>query len=264
MPKDKVVNPATAHLKSEKAKALKKGKAQLAQTRQSKLAARNPVRLERDIESLREREQASGCLSKQDAVRLADLEKTLGAVKKARDKTGYQHEDRRGNERGDNSGVVLGKRGRGDQDGTRRERSRTPEELRIIPWPRDESPEVEEEFQYKSSRPLEESGRAQKHDLPEKPQGQTVYSSEPVVRDLRKEAVRFVPGVVRGKVKAAKGEGALLDEAQMDELERSGYRRKADGGDGLDEEERKFREEIGAEEGNKMEAKVEDASDEDG
>ena len=62
--------------------------------------------------------------------------------------------------------------------------------------------------------------------LPAKPTVtvQKVYESAPQVRDLRKEATqRFVPSVVKQKIDASKGKGKLLEEEELEQLEREGY-----------------------------------------
>ncbi|KAL9580021.1 MAG: hypothetical protein Q9203_006475, partial [Teloschistes exilis] len=96
MPKDrekKALNPATAHLKSEKARALKKGKAAVSAQRTDRLASRNPFRLERQIADLKALAAdgsggggSGGGLSARDKKQLEELEKQLGMVRKAREK----------------------------------------------------------------------------------------------------------------------------------------------------------------------------------
>lgn len=51
----------------------------------------------------------------------------------------------------------------------------------------------------------------------------TVYEAAPVLRDLRKEAVSFVPAAVRMKMDKSKGKGGLMEAEEADELERAGY-----------------------------------------
>lgn len=53
--------------------------------------------------------------------------------------------------------------------------------------------------------------------------GRVVYEAKPQVRDLRKEAIRFLPGVVRGKIERGRGMGRLLGEEEVEGLERGGY-----------------------------------------
>lgn len=66
---------------------------------------------------------------------------------------------------------------------------------------------------------------AEKERVVVREEAKTVYESAPVVRDLRKEAVAFVPGVVRKKLDLAKGVGVggLLEPEEADRLERAGY-----------------------------------------
>lgn len=54
-------------------------------------------------------------------------------------------------------------------------------------------------------------------------EAKTVYESKPVVRDLRKEAVAFMPAVVRQKLEKGKGVGGLLEPEEADRLEKEGY-----------------------------------------
>ena len=61
-------------------------------------------------------------------------------------------------------------------------------------------------------------------EVPVEPKKATiVYEGAAQIRDLRKEATRFVPAVVQQKLKQAKGEKGLLDEEEYDRLEREGY-----------------------------------------
>jgi hypothetical protein len=53
--------------------------------------------------------------------------------------------------------------------------------------------------------------------------GRVVYEAKPQVRDLRKEAIRFLPGVVRGKIERGRGVGRLIGEEEVEGLERGGY-----------------------------------------
>jgi hypothetical protein len=51
----------------------------------------------------------------------------------------------------------------------------------------------------------------------------TVYEAKPVIRDLRKEAVSFVPAAVRAKLDKSKGVGGFVEPEEMDKLEKAGY-----------------------------------------
>ncbi|CAD6444500.1 c1f7513f-ecb1-463c-82cd-cb85a6a3d596 [Sclerotinia trifoliorum] len=51
----------------------------------------------------------------------------------------------------------------------------------------------------------------------------TVYEAKPQIRDLRKEAVAFVPAAVRAKMQKGKGEGGLMEPEEMERLEKEGY-----------------------------------------
>lgn len=143
--------------------------------------------------------------------------------------------------------------GSGDSD--------VPEEVRRVPMPRDTPPPIPKEvldrwYQARRERyaverreregvegaaagrganviPLGENARV----LPPRPVGaaggvpsptppvevKTVYEAAPVIRDLRKEAVSFVPAAVRMKMDKSKGKGGLMEAEEADELERAGY-----------------------------------------
>lgn len=54
--------------------------------------------------------------------------------------------------------------------------------------------------------------------------GRKVYEAAPQIRDLRKEATaRFVPSVVKRNIDASKGKRRLLEEEEVEGLERAGY-----------------------------------------
>lgn len=226
--KEKSVNPAQQQRKLEKAKALKKSKAELQNKRNEKLAKRNPDRIQRQIDDLKALETAGDIKPREKAI-LADLERDLKAVNKARDALGDKapvqaSRPRRADH--DSSHSILGKR---RYDGQRRFSPRrdasgsdTDESVRNIPWPRDTPPPVPREWR----RDRHDQNRAPVNTLPAKPmEVKTTYESAPQIRDLKKEAVsRFVPNVVKRKQEAVKGaSGQLLEPEEMDRLEREGY-----------------------------------------
>ncbi|KAI4115190.1 MAG: hypothetical protein LQ345_004170 [Seirophora villosa] len=269
MPKDKsrALNPATAHLKSEKARSIRKSRAAVSSQRTERLASRNPSRLERQIADLKQSISGDGDgLKGRDKKQLEELERQLGAVRRAREKVGARGTGGEGSGVGGRGGgaSVLGKRGRGKEEGGGYERRRaqreeeeegpsaaseeTDESVRAIPMPRDTPPPVPFSRRHHTSsssqrrdhqgdnanlEPLGE-GRVV-HALPQKPPeagarsaAKTTYEAKPAVRDLRKEAVRaFMPAVVARKVGAARGEGGaggrLLEEEEVEKLEREGY-----------------------------------------
>ncbi|KAH7336172.1 WW domain binding protein 11-domain-containing protein [Rhexocercosporidium sp. MPI-PUGE-AT-0058] len=159
MPKEKSVNPAQAQRKAEKAKAIKKGKAEAQNRRNEKLAKRNPAHLEKELAELKSLETAGTLTSHEKSV-LEGLERDLKAVKKAREALGDaapkfgsgERRDRgergerggRGGMRGGRGGAgVLGKRRRDDGDSS--EESDVPEDVKSIPMPRDSPPPVPKE-----------------------------------------------------------------------------------------------------------------------
>ncbi|KAL8994404.1 MAG: hypothetical protein Q9169_005612 [Polycauliona sp. 2 TL-2023] len=283
--KDRTLNPATAQLKADKARALKKGKAAITAQRTERLASRNPARLERQIADLKA-SGSDGALAGRDKKQLEELEKQLGLVRKAREKVGDKGrgggDDRRGRgggfgngdggrgrggERG--RGGVLGKRSRGVEGdawerGDMSSGSETDESVRAIPMPRDTPPPIPSSYGRGRGRgrggpsytghhhhhngrdfhnnnnnanmePLGEGRERPLHALPAKPPEtvttpaaapRTTYEAKPMVRDLRKEAVKaFMPAVVARKVMAVKGDvgGRLLEEEEVQRLERDGY-----------------------------------------
>lgn len=228
--KEKSVNPAQQQRKLEKAKALKKSKADLQNKRNEKLAKRNPDRIQRQIDDLKALESAGDIKPREKAI-LADLERDLKAIRKARDALGdkapTQSSRPRRDDR-DNPNPVLGKR---RHDGQRKFSSRrdssgsdTDDSVRNIPWPRDTPPPVPKEWR----RDRHDQNRGQPNPSPAKPtEVKTTYESAPQLRDLKKEAVsKFVPNIVKRKQDAIKGtSGQLLEPEEMDRLEKEGYLR---------------------------------------
>ena len=265
MPKDRdrAVNPAAAQRKAEKQKALKKGKAAVQAQRNERLAQRNPLRLERQIADLTNLAASSPTgLNARDKKQLEELERDLGRVRKAKEVIGDRappsaardglvgRGDRRDRERG---GGILGKRSRDRDTGIKHESSgsETDESVRKIPMPRDTPPPVPAEYRRRhppgfrgvsGSANLEPLGAGKGiaermvHELPKKPEpimAKTTYEVKPIIRDLRKEAVRaFVPTVVQNKITVAKGNvaGRLMEEEEAERLEREGYMRSENRG----------------------------------
>ena len=235
---ERTLNPAAAQRKADKVKALKKSRAQLQVQRTEKLARRNPERLQRQIDELKDVENSGGNLRPKDKQTLEQLEKDVRAVRKAREvlgerapKFGRGNDGERGDRGGSRRGDVLGKRRRdGERSGS--ESEDTDEDVRRIPMPRDTPPPIPRPKRERQERtnandtPLGKSRGP--HPLPEKPKvvAQTTYSAAPQIRDLRKEAVsKFMPAAVQRKVTQKRGEGGrLLEPEEMDQLEKEGYR----------------------------------------
>lgn len=238
MPKEKNFNPVQVAKKAEKQKQIKKQKATVQAQRNEKLARRNPARIQRDIDSLKAIAE-SGEIRPHERQRLSELEKDLAAVNKARaalgdsapqfrpwqDDSSGDRGDRGGHRGGrggrhEGRGGVLGKRSR---DGSRRggngegeESSDTDLDVKDIPMPKGTPPPLPRRHHHRVSDT--------EHKQPSEPKKATiVYEAAPQVRDLRKEAARFVPVAVQQKMKQAKGEKGLLDEEEFDKLEREGY-----------------------------------------
>jgi hypothetical protein len=222
MPKERSINPVAAQHKADKQKALAKNKKQVQSQRNEKLARRNPERLEKQIDELKELE-ARGVLRPKDKETLTSLEKDLRGVKRAREALGdaapkfaerrdYGGGDVRQEQRERRQG--LGKRRRDEVEVAHDSGSETDPEVRSIPMPRDTPPPI--------------PGQPRKaHALPAKPvpaaPAQTVYSSAPQLRDLKKEATRFMPAAVAAQKARIKGQGRLLEPEEADRLEKAGY-----------------------------------------
>lgn len=233
MPKDKErsVNPAQAQRKLEKQKAVKKGKAEAVARRNEKLARRNPERIQRQINDLKDLQESGQSLRPRDKQILEELERDLRAVQKAREALGDKAPQfGRPSYHNDRGGGVLGKRRREETHQWKEsDSSDTDESVRNIPMPRDTPPPIPREHHRRHRETAEgERGDRQPHPLPPKPdvvpEPKTVYESAPVIRDLRQEAVnKFVPAAVRRKQEAITGHGKLVEPEEMDRLEKAGY-----------------------------------------
>lgn len=235
MPKERSINPAQAARKAEKAKALKKSKAQKQTQQAEKLARRNPERLQRQIDDLKELEGA-GKLRPKDKQTLEQLEKDVRAVRRAREALGDNApvlgRGREGGEgergRGDGGGRGggnLGKRRRDERDAYREPESETDDEVRDIPMPKDTPPPIpRRENRRRNDQHGGGSGAQQEQNAAAAVPSKTVYSSAPVLRDLAQESRRFVPAAVAQNLARKKGEGGrLLEPEELDKLEKAGY-----------------------------------------
>ncbi|KAF2859164.1 hypothetical protein K470DRAFT_193913, partial [Piedraia hortae CBS 480.64] len=187
-------HPAAAQRKAEKRREIGKSKRQHQTQRDEKLARKNTDRLEQQVSKLQGLKER-GDLRPVDRERLTRLEKELRAINRAKGDAEPQVKQN------------LGKRRRDEED----------EDVLAIPMPRDTPPPFPDHA-------LDEARTS--HDLPPKPEGpvaKTVYSAAPQLRDLQREAVQFVPGVVARQRKRIKGEGRLLEPEELDELEQKGY-----------------------------------------
>lgn len=241
MPKEKSANPVAAQRKADKRKEIAKSKKNVQEQRNEKLARRNPERLQKQIDELKELESRNQ-LRPKDKETLAQLERDIRGIKRAREALGdaapkFPSHERRTErtDRGDRGDARqeqrdrrqhLGKRRR-DVDGPHSDSgSDTDPEVRNIPMPRDTPPPMpRQKFHDPQIGP---DGQRMPHALPTKPvvappPPQLVYSSAPQLRDLKKEATKFVPAAVRQKQKQVKGQGRLLEPEEIDKLEKAGY-----------------------------------------
>ncbi|KAI5369803.1 Putative WW domain binding protein [Septoria linicola] len=243
MPKEKSANPVAAQRKADKRKEIAKSKKGQLEQRNEKLARRNPDRVQRQIDELKELEGRNQ-LRPKDKETLTQLERDLRGITRAREALGhaapkFASHDRHGGRDGRGGGDArqeqrerrqnLGKRRRGADEAHSSDGSDTDPEVRDIPMPGDTPPPVprrpREGFKDPQVGP---DGQRVPHGLPRKPAAppppaQLVYSSAPQLRDLKKEATRFVPAAVRQKQKQVKGAGRLLEPEEIDKLEQAGY-----------------------------------------
>jgi hypothetical protein len=234
------------------------GKAEAQSRRNEKLARRNPDRLQKQLEDLKAIESGGGKLTSHEKTVLEGLEKDLKAVRKAREALGdaapkFSAGSRDGGRggfggnRGGRGAGVLGKRRRDEEESSD---SDVPEDVKSIPMPRDTPPPIAKEVLDKwyqarrerlgLNRDRDNSGRGTNANMT--PLGdndrriggasqaqtqpvevKTVYEAKPIIRDLRKEAVSFVPAAVRVKMEKGKGVGGLVEPEEADRLEKEGY-----------------------------------------
>ncbi|KAL2016291.1 hypothetical protein VTK56DRAFT_3890 [Thermocarpiscus australiensis] len=234
MPKERNYNPVQAQRKAEKAKAIKKGKAEQQQRRYEKLAKRNPERIQQQIDDLKAIKEGGGKLTAHEEQALEALEKDLKAVKKAREVLGDKAPKFAPLRQGPRSDSALGKRKRDAEDASSSD-SDVPDDVKNIPMPRDTPPPIPKEIldewyaKRRAKRNANQEAEAERQQQSEKSatppvEPKIVYEAKPVVRDLRKEAVSaFVPTAVRMKIEKGKGRGGLLEPEEADRLEKEGY-----------------------------------------
>jgi hypothetical protein len=136
--------------------------------------------------------------------------------------------------------VVLGKRRRDNEESSEEE---VPGDVKSIPMPRDTPPPIPKEildkwYQKRRERmglhrdsrstnanttPLGQNDRSASTVAKPPVEAKTVYEAKPIVRDLRKEAVSFVPAAVRAKLEKSRGVGGLVEPDEADKLEKEGY-----------------------------------------
>lgn len=243
MAKERNFNPVQAQRKAEKAKAIKKGKAENNARRNEKLAKRNPDRIQKQIDDLKQITSNGGKLSAHEESVLEGLERELKGVVKARETLGDKAPSfSRGGARPDGQDArVLGKRRR-DRDDASSSDDDVPHDVKSIPMPRDTPPPIPKEVLDKwyakrratrnaNDTPLgDRAGRPprQQETAPAPVEVKTVYEAKPLVRNLQKEAVSaFVPSAVRMKLDKSKGQGGLMEPEEADRLEKEGYLRVA-------------------------------------
>lgn len=220
------LNPVTAHRRAEKAKTIKKSREQVTERRTERLAGRNPKRIEQAIEDLKSRLQG-GRLTAGENERLARLEKELADVERAKRKR--PDVKPQAGQRGQDDGWPRGEKRR-RSDGEESDGGSTDPEVRRIPMPRDSPPllpsVVKERMKEERRLEWEEEDQNRKHrgpcELPMKPHSdlQSVvvknsYSAEPILRNLKEEAIKaFVPNVLR----SVRAQLVSVDVQQGDEF----------------------------------------------
>lgn len=237
------------------------GKSEANARRNEKLSKRNPERLQKQIDDLKQITSGGGKLTKHEETVLESLERDLKAVTKAREALGDSAPTfSRGGPRPGGPATtgpgVLGKRRRGGEDGSSSD-SDVPDDVKSIPMPRDTPPPIskpvlDEWYAKRRARrtnanetPLgERAGRplprgdtpATAPQAPPAVEAKTTYEAKPVLRDLRKEAVTaFIPTSVRLKMEKSKGQAGLIEPEEADRLEREGYLKTTGARDSVDE-----------------------------
>ena len=165
--KSRPINPAAAQRKLEKTRALRKSKAAIQAQRTTRLATRNPLRLEQTIASLKSRQDSQGGkLGPQEKKALEDAERDLVRVRKAREAVGLKDGgppgrieggggERGGGGRGRGAGGQVSGvkrlrkemegKNKGEQESEEEEEEKdeeTDEDVRRIPMPRDTPPPI--------------------------------------------------------------------------------------------------------------------------
>ncbi|KAI0400060.1 WW domain binding protein 11-domain-containing protein [Xylaria palmicola] len=238
MPKERNFNPVQAQRKADKAKEIKKGKAQATARRNEKLANRNPDRLQKQIDDLNQITSSGGKLTTHEQSVLEGLERDLKAVVKAREALGDRAPSfgRGGPRPGGQDAHVLGKRRRDREDASSGDDD-VPDDVKSIPMPRDTPPPIPKDVLDKwyakrraarnaNDTPLgDRAGRPPREETPQAPvKVKTVYEAKPAIRNLQKEAVSaFIPSAVRMKLDKSKGQGSLMEPDEADRLEKEGY-----------------------------------------
>ncbi|PHH70364.1 hypothetical protein CDD82_7174 [Ophiocordyceps australis] len=247
MPKERNFNPVQAQRKADKAKAVKKGKAEIQERRNEKLARKNPERIQKQIDDLKAAASNGAKLSRHEEQVLEGLERELKAVTRARTALG----DRApifssGGRPGESRPGVLGKRRRDAQDASSSSDEDVSQEVRSIPMPRDTPPPIPREVldqwyaRRRARRNMEKNGAEARQQGGMDPgadtaikgptvstgasEAKTVYEAKPVIRDLQKEAVSaLVPASVQAKMMRGRGQGGLMEPEEADRLEKEGY-----------------------------------------
>ncbi|KAJ2989756.1 hypothetical protein NUW58_g3303 [Xylaria curta] len=244
MPKERNFNPVQAQRKADKAKAIKKGKAEATARRNEKLAKRNPDRLQKQIDDLKQIISSGGKLTAHEQSVLEGLERDHKAVLKARESLGDGAPTfgRSGPRPDGQDSRVLGKRRRDREDASSGD-DEIPDDVKSIPMPRDTPPPIPKEVLdkwYAKRRAARNANDTPLGDRAGRPSHQqetttaapveakTIYEAKPVVRDLHKEAVSaFIPSAVRMKLEKSKGQGGLMEPEEADRLEKEGYLKAA-------------------------------------
>ncbi|KAK9362042.1 WW domain binding protein 11-domain-containing protein [Lipomyces starkeyi] len=225
MAREKGLNPAQAQHKRDKANAIKKAKAERSQRMTEKLSKRNPDRISRQIEALKELEQ-EGRLQGPDRKLLADLEQQLSLVNKAREKVQQGGGKKSENAVNDGETRSTGLRERHQNksgvyvlkglerrsiywDPLFNPTGLPPEGFPYQEWSDGEQEDedvLNEEVEYRpelgeadaTGIPLPKGPALRfKQPNPEPAPIRTTYEAAPIVRDLKKESASFIPASVQ-------------------------------------------------------------------
>ncbi|CAK7226732.1 hypothetical protein SBRCBS47491_006329 [Sporothrix bragantina] len=178
MPKERNFNPVQAQRKADKAKAIKKGKAEVAAARNERLGKKNPDRIRKQIEDLKAITEGGGKLTTHEGQVLEGLEKELKAVTKAREALGeraptFGRGDYPSHRGGHDANGGFGRKRRRDDgdkdDGHSSADEDVPDDVRRIPMPRDTPPPIPKRYldEYYAKRRAQRNANANTEPLGE-------------------------------------------------------------------------------------------------
>lgn len=233
MPKERNYNPVQAQRKADKARAIKKGKAEVQERRNERLARKNPECIQKHIDELQAVAANGAQLTRHEEQVLEGLRKELRAVGRAREALGDRATAAGPWRNADAGPGLLGKCRRASGGASSGDDDDVPDDVRRIPMPRDTPPPIPRDVldrwhaRWRARRGGGGPAGAEQRPATPPPapvEAHTVYEAKPIMRDLRQEAVAaFVPAAVQVKMRKGRGQDALLEPDEADRLEQEGY-----------------------------------------